>query len=171
MGIKKDLKDGDIGEKIVIKLLERCFAATKNKNMDTRQYYDVIAYEEGFDAHGNYLETDPFTLEVKYDLYSDKSGNIAIEFWNSRQGKPSGINITSAKFWVQVTPAKGVWITTVEKLKQYIKDNKAHKIILNAGDGNANLYLYKVNKILPSIFTRIDKLKDKDLKNIIIEML
>jgi hypothetical protein len=162
MSIKKDLKDGDIGEKIVSKIFEKAkYWAIKNNDTDIRQDYDLLI--------GSL--TQKFTIEVKYDIYSEKSGNIAIEYHNSRQNKPSGIMATKADFWVQVTPNQGSWITTVAKLKQYIKDNKPFRTITDAGDGNANLFLYKADKILSDIFIRIDKLSALELEKTILSML
>lgn len=40
------------------------------------------------------------TYEVKDDQYSAKSGNVAIE--TSCRGKPSGISVTEADWWVHV---------------------------------------------------------------------
>jgi Holliday junction resolvase len=161
MGIQEDFKTGDKAEIKVIKLLKsNGFQACKNKNKATRQFFDIVA------SHGN----STFTLEVKYDVYSERSGNIAIEFNNSRKVKPSGINATTADLWVQVTPKQGSWFTSVAKLKEYISTHKPFRTIISGGDGNADMYLYKADEILPAIFIRCDTLANDALKRAILGM-
>lgn len=155
MSIKKKLATGDDGEQQVIKLLKKAnLLAIKNKDNTTRLYYDIsIVFPEGH----------IITAEIKYDVYSDRSGNIAIEFFNTKQNKDSGINATTAALWFCVTPKHGIWVASTKVLRDYIKLNPPFKTITNGGDNNANFYLYKEKDLFSSIFVRCDKLNKCDL--------
>lgn len=98
-----------------------------------------------------------FTIEVKNDEYAKRSGNVAIEVFNPKSNKASGLSATKANFWAQVLDDE-VWITTVDKLREFTKTAKPHKIIDVGGDNNATLMLYKKEDILNEIFTRIDNI-------------
>lgn len=105
------------------------------------------------------------TIEVKNDVMGAKTGNIALEFWNSRQQSPSGICVTKADFWVHIFKRE-LYITTVTELRKFIKNNDATKIIFSGGDKNANLYIYPATKIL-STFQRADSFNTEKFKEYI----
>lgn len=110
------------------------------------------------------LSGESFTVEVKFDEYASKSGNIAIEFYNPKTCKPSGIGITQADLWVQVlTNPLSAWATSVKRLKEYLHVNRPLRIICSGGDGNASLYLYRQDVILADVFQRIDGLTNDEL--------
>lgn len=161
MGFKKDLQLGKKGEVEVIKLLEKHDIKCKiNEDKATRIYHDII----GSTRKGQ------FSIEVKYDEYCAKSGNIAIEYYNSSKEQESGIDITSAIFWAHLTPNGNkieVWLTPVSELKLFIKENKPFKKLEGVGDGNASIYLFKKNIIMPAIFHDISKFETKPLKKLI----
>lgn len=109
------------------------------------------------------LKRKKFTAEIKYDIMACLTGNLAIEFRNSKQNKPSGIEATKANLWVHCIKDGEhitIWITSVSKLKEYIAVYEPRRTVFNAGDDNADLYLYKDDEIL-SIFTKIDHLDEK----------
>lgn len=143
MGVLRDLEIGESAEKKIIDLYNRCgYPSIKNKDSNERSYYDIISdYNKG---HGT------FTTEVKHDLYANKSGNIAIETFNPKTGKDSGLSITRADLWVHITDIP--YITSVKKLKRYVEENKPFRIISCGGDDNATLYLYRADIILDAIF-------------------
>lgn len=100
-----------------------------------------------------------FTIETKFDLYESLSGNIAIEFHNPKVGKPSGINATKADLWVHVVKdgtGYQAWVARVDKLKEYIRTHKPHRVIDRGGDNNASIYLYRRETLFPAVFRRID---------------
>ena len=144
MGVLQDIKMGESAEKKIIDLYTRIgYSSIKNKDNLMKSYYDIISdYNKG---HGT------FTTEVKHDLYANKSGNIAIETFNPKTGKDSGLGITKADLWVHITDIP--YITSVKKLKEYVEENKPFRIIDCGGDDNATLYLYKADIILDAIFT------------------
>src|SRR5690606_11840147 len=91
--------------------------------------------------------------EVKNDVYSAKSGNVAIEVFNTRQNKASGLTCTKADLWFHVI-SNVVYVTTVEELKKFTNEVKPLRTIGSGGDGNAMLMLYKIEDIL-EIFEEI----------------
>lgn len=95
---------------------------------------------------------------------SCKTGNIAIEFWNPKKNKPSGINVTTSDFWIYClgNPLE-TYLISVERLKEFVEQNKPFRIIDVGGDDNASLMLYKKDAII-SQFIRIDNI-DKDELN------
>lgn len=151
---------GKSGERLVLDILT--FAAIpckENLNTVTREFYDLEAN----------IGSKKFTIECKYDWYSEKSGNLAIEFFNSTKNKPSGIDNTKANLWAIIINDKDyktIWITSVSALKAYIKAHTAFKTIMKAGDGNASIYLYKTEQLL-SIFKRIDNLEKEQIVDVV----
>lgn len=113
-----------------------------------------------------------FTSEVKYDLYAAKSGNIAIEYYNPKSNKPSGLSATKADLWFHaVTKPASVWVTTVQQLKEYTNTKPPHKIVDVGGDDNASMYLYRQDVIFDDIFKRVDNLSPDELRTLIHDLL
>lgn len=161
MGFKRDFSLGRNGEDIVLALLKRAaITIEKNTDKNTRKDYDLIGK----------IDKKNLTIEVKYDYMAVKTGNLALEYHNSKKDEPSGIDATKAKVWAHIILDNGnptVWITSVKNLKSYVKSTTPHKTINKAGDGNAELYLYRIDDILPAIFTRIDNIVVSDIEKII----
>jgi hypothetical protein len=161
MSIQKDLRTGDDGEQKVIALLKKSgWDAAKNVDKATRSFYDI-------EVQG---KRAAFTLEVKNDIYALKSGNIAVEFFNSKSQKPSGITITKANLWVFVV-GEAIWVTHTDTLRTFINDTKPHRIVYSGGDSNADLMLYKIDAILPVIFKQVDELKPEHVTETLMTLL
>jgi hypothetical protein len=124
-----------------------------------RSEWDVVT------AYGQ----DVITTEVKFDAYEQSSGNIAIEVYNPRLGKPSGVTATRAFFWAHVLVGGVVWLTPVTKLKDYVDKHAPCRIIDRGGDGNATLWLHPSKEILPSAFTRVDTMKVDEFQVFVVE--
>ena len=155
--MRKDLAIGKVGEDSVIKALRRAkLSAKRNSKKENRSYYDIES------EIGNV----PFTVEVKNDLYASKSGNIAIEIHNPRSNKKSGLSITKSDIWAHIVDSQ-LWVTKTKDLKKFVKTNKPVRQVDYAGDGNANLLLFKMEDILPNIFFRIDHLKGTEINTLI----
>ena len=164
MGISNDMKMGNDGEDKVKLLVENAgFHYVKNIDEETRLLWDL--------AFGNDDDNDNvYTVEVKNDNYSLKSGNIAIEVENTSQKKPSGLMATESDLWA-IVRGDEVWLANTQELRSFVMENKPFKVIENGGDGNALLLLYKIGNILPAIFEQIDGLDEKELKDIINRLL
>lgn len=162
---QKDLKTGKKGENLVIKLLEENnIQCELNDNKKTRLYYDIA---------GEFGRTK-FTMEVKNDKMAKKTGNLAIEFFNSGKDEQSGIDITKADLWVQLIPSgknTEIWLASVADLRYYISRNTPCRTVLLAGDGNASIHLYARDRILSSVFKSIENLNEAQLKKLIRKLL
>lgn len=100
---------------------------------------DLIVGQEGEKTVATILgvvENDG--IEVKRDLQSHQTGNIAIEYMS--RGKPSGITTTESKYWaIILEKTDTVIIIATERLKKLCKtygrkvyggDNNTSKLIL-----------------------------------------
>jgi hypothetical protein len=105
-----------------------------------------------------FLSNMVVSVEVKFDEKERESGNIAIEVYNPKTDRPSGITITNATLWVVVLADLAVWVTTTDRLRRYIDHHPPVRIVDRAGDKNATLYLYESGVILSDIFIRIDNI-------------
>lgn len=107
------------------------------------------------------------TIEVKYDMMAAKTGNWAIEYYNTRSKKPSGISVTEAILWAHVVldgDNKTLWMIKTKNLKKFIDNNTPSRKLENVGDGNSAIYLYKEDNIMPA-FVRVDN--QQDIKKVV----
>jgi len=146
MSKPKEFAQGSKGEKMVIDLLSKVGGKS-------------VIPEKPLKSHDLEIElgNKKFTGEVKYDLMGHRTGNIALEFWNSKQNAPSGITATKADLWFHIFKEE-IWVANTISLKVYIQNNQPNKIIFSGGDNNANLYIYKADTILTSAFLCLDKI-------------
>jgi hypothetical protein len=148
-------KLGNKGEEFARSVFEKSNIDCEiNEDYDKRYDYDLLC------EYGR----KKFTCEVKYDYMAEKTGNLAIEVNNCRANKPSGINVTKADLWVHIILQDGkktMWATTVANLKKFIKKTKPLRKVTAAGDGNADLLLYKADEILDPLFVRLDNVHKK----------
>lgn len=148
-------KLGKQGEEFALGLLKYAgFEAEKTKK-------ELLEYDLEFK-----VGRKTHTVEVKFDYMSVKTGNIAIEFFNTKKGTPSGIDATKADIWMHLILDNGnivAWIAKTSELKEYIAKNAPKRTITNAGDDNASLYIYNADKLLDGCFVRIDNITDKEL--------
>lgn len=158
VNFKRDLSVGKQGEALLQAVLLKAGIQTViNEDSNKNKFWDLRT------------NTEPsVSFEVKYDIYAARSGNIAIEFYNPKTCKDSGINCTKADIWAHIlTKPSSVWISRVNSLKEFCKNNKPFKVIVAGGDDNASLYLYKQDFILESIFIRIDEQSPENLLKLI----
>lgn len=150
---------GKAGENIVLSLMEQ--AGLKP------QVVNEVCHDIQFT-----LNRKKYKCEVKYDIMSEKTGNIAFEYSNHK-GDPTGILRTTAHIWAHLVPDGShttVWICSVDTIKKLLNEVKPKRIIERAGDGNANIMLYSVD-ILEEMFSRLDNKSVKDIKKSIKEQL
>ena len=160
MGFVCDMRKGKEAEDSVAKILSCYWDIHKASDLKKGRFYDwdLSAAQPGTDY-------EVFTVEVKYDEMQAATGNIAIEVYNSKSNKPSGLSATKADLWCHVLK-DSVWITSVKKLKEFCKEHKPLRKVGAAGDGNASIFLYKTDDIL-KIFGRIDGCQKKQLNKLI----
>lgn len=161
----KSLSLGNKGEDFAIKIFTNAnIEAEKNEDVSKREYYDLVCK----------IGKKKFTAEVKYDWMAQKTGNIAIEFYNSKSQKNSGIAVTKANLWIHMLEDGSnltMWAASVKELKKFIKDNPAHKQVFDVGDNNACLHLYKEKILLNNLLHRCETLDEKALKKLIRKLL
>lgn len=122
------------------------FECTDNSEREKMSDYDIR------------VVSPEFTIEVKEDLYSAKSGNVAIEYWNSKSNKPSGITITKANIWCHIIAGEPFIIKT-KTLKDFIDKVKPKRMLTGVGDGNADIMLYDC-EVLKAVMVPLDNIRE-----------
>lgn len=130
--LKKDLPRGHVGEDIVMEYLKREGHKSVKRIIGNHKEYDIL------------IDDGKISIEVKMDVMSKETGNIAVEHEN--YGKPSGIKTTTANYWAFIYWYKDEWyggIFQTKALKKICK--KAWSV--NGGDDMASkIYLISVSK-------------------------
>lgn len=146
----KDLRVGENGQQIFIDKLNEIenikdIATNKTKTFDVSCDYNNKIY----------------TFEIKFDLMASKTGNLAIEYYNPKTNKPSGIMATEALFWVCIlnNPVE-IYMSPTNILKNFLDKSKPCRIINCGGDKNSAMMLYKKERILKGCFTKINSSSD-----------
>lgn len=164
MGFAVDRVRGLRGEELVVKTLQiDGIECDINEDKDTNIYYDIACK----------MGRKKFTVEVKSDYMAEKTGNLAIEYYNSKKGTPSGVTVTKADLWVHCIKDGTnltVWATSVKNLKAFIAAEEPIKKVEFGGDDNASLLLYSDYHIL-EIFERLDNLPENQIKKAIKRLL
>lgn len=160
--IHKSFATGDIGEKILLNYL-KSIQLSCGKNIDDKKAdYDIWCEFDGF----------RWTFEVKNDVMSLRTDNLALEFFNSKSNKESGITITKADFWVYTFghEMEGIWVGKVERIRDYIQTRKPKKIMYSVGDGNADIMLFDKQAFLKDLFIDVSKLNQLMFKRNLYEL-
>lgn len=96
--------------------------------------YPSIRRYEGFNKDYDLFDDEGNTWEVKSDIGSKVTENIAIEY--QYKGEKSGIARTKAKYWIHIFKRKGKWvyvICEVEILKKFLIELAGIESITNGG--------------------------------------
>jgi hypothetical protein len=140
--IKKDLVVGGHGEELV-------------KNIFKLHKFQV---EEPLDRSHDFRILFPpeLQVEVKNDLYSQRSGNIALEVFNTKQNKASGVLASKTHVWCHIhykdnAPLISFCITS--DLLEYCNNIKPFRIIDSGGDNNSKMMLYKQDDFMDYFWT------------------
>lgn len=137
----KDLKKGQEAENELIEHLRSIgLDATLNEDFSLRYEYDVIARKNDI----------TITFEVKNDVMSDKTGNVALEFFNSKKKEPSGLFRTTATYWVHKFNGS-LYLSPVKTLLQFTSAVKPKRIVYSGGDNNADIMLYDIERFLDEV--------------------
>jgi len=134
----KSKLQGDEVEDTLVSVLSKFGQTQKNTEYGLRYEYDVECNIS--DGKVNYK----LTFECKNDVMAKKTGNVAIEYHNSKKNEPSGVSRTSAVFWAHKIGGI-IWIVSVKALKDFIDVTKPVKVIESGGDDNANLLIYRID--------------------------
>jgi hypothetical protein len=162
------MASGDVAEQKVISLLQKGgHEALKNEDRETRAFYDVEAVLVDKVSDATLAE---FTLEVKNDVYALKSGNVAVEVWNSKSDKPSGLTVTKSDIWVFVV-GEEIWAANTLKLREFVDKTVPKRTVTNAGDGNASILLFEKDVIFGDVFERLDELEQEELTTTLLGLL
>lgn len=135
--------DGAKAEKRVAELF-----LTKCKQIVAVDYNHDYKYDLCFTLNDNHS----ITVEVKNDFLLHRTGNFAIE--TSCRGKPSGINVTQADFFVIYTnyPEHAYTFKTTY-LRELSQDKKYHTVI--GGDNGNTTTMVLIPKCLISSYRDI----------------
>lgn len=130
------MKIGDIAEQELIDHLNKIgMKAEKNTDKNLRLDFDVVAQYNG----------QVLTFEVKNDAMASKTGNMCIEYHNTKKDAASGLYATKANWWVHKLDDT-LWIIKVSDLLSFTATEKPDKTIKSGGDKNANLFIYKIDR-------------------------
>lgn len=152
----KDKAEGDRGEDLVLSLLEAYGLKAGKNPAETKA--GKTQYDLWVDLpHGR------VTAEVKSDLREAKSGNVAVEYYNPRSNKPSGLSATVAELWIFCLADGSVWICRTSDLRRhhlkgpggegYVRD------LPRCGDGNSSSTLFRRTLLFDVWFFQLDHLE------------
>lgn len=158
MSFARDLRTGRIAEKLIATIFSR--------NDIVTDACHAISHDLGFTFEG----VDRLA-EVKYDLYAAKSGNMAVEYYNPKLAKASGIEATKSDVWIVVFSDLTAYAAKTPELLAYTRNVSPHRHIPAGGDGNASLKLYRADDIVEKLFLRIDDLEKGGFENALRELL
>jgi len=155
---KRDLDRGKLGENCVKTFLENCgFECEVVKGKNTA--YDMTVSLKKFKT----------TIEVKYDYYSQISGNMFFETFNPKLNKPSGIYSSEANIFCYVLPDdmhRLMYVAKTTLLKDFLQNETPLRLLTKVGDGNSSGAIYKIETAL-KVFKRIDNLEKEAVVKLI----
>jgi hypothetical protein len=154
----KNKKEGEYGERVFTSVLKRA-GLPATRNMSSKKE-ELLKWDVATEINGVKL-----TAEVKFDIYEARTGNVAIEYYNTRSCKDSGINATEANLWVFVLADDSVWACNVKALRQHFNQSPGVRDVINGGDGNASFRLYRRLELFEKLFTRLDELPSDNIIN------
>jgi hypothetical protein len=157
---RSDKKIGDIAENAVIDIFNKIGRCAKAEKGEIG--YDIelfLPYENDWIAR---------LIEVKYDVMSARTGNVAIEFMNSSMNKASGVLATQSHYWCYAFPDGEIWICSISRFREFLNNSIPLKILHDVGDGNASILLYKKDVLLEACMYKITGLTPKELSELLI---
>ena len=136
----RDLKLGKDIEKKISMLYEKEGYTQLQRSDDSR--FDLVLQKD----------TQIKSFEIKTDLYCSKekdSGNIFVEY--EYKGRPSGINVSEADWWVfYFLNLEELWFIQTDKLKSLI-DEYTFLTTYQSGDDGSNTRGYLIPRNEPNI--------------------
>jgi len=148
-----DLSDGKKAEQYIAKIYKRDFFTT----------CDYVSYHIGkeYDISFSFPRKDSVHVEVKFDKYGAKSGNLCFEL-QDHKGRPSGIMATEAHLMVFIVAKnlqskKQIFEFDVPELREFIEDHvdSVKYKIVKGGDGRAfEMMLIPITEIIKESFCK-----------------
>lgn len=156
-GFRTDLRTGSEGEGRFAAVAERSGLQARRNAAKTRKGLSRFDYRVPVPAHDVTVD-----VEVKYDVYEARSGNVALEVGNPKSGTVSGLAATTAAVWVFVLKDGSVWAARVADLRRAVaraapEDGYVRHVPV-AGDDNAELHLMRRHPFFERYFFRLDGL-------------
>jgi len=148
-----DLSDGKKAEQYIEKLYKKNFYPTSD--------YSSFHIGKEYDISFSFPRKDSIHIEVKFDKYAVKSGNLCFEL-QDHKARPSGIMATEAHLMVFIVAKslqskKQIFEFDVPALREFIEehvDSTTYKIV-KGGDGNAfEMMLVPITEIIKEPFCK-----------------
>ena len=148
-----DLSDGKKAEKFIANLYKKNFYPTSD--------YTSFHIGKEYDISFSFPRKASIHIEVKFDMYAVKSGNLCFETQDHR-GRPSGIMATKAHLMVfivakSIQSKKEIFEFDVPALREFVEehmDTAKYKIV-KGGDGNAfEMMLVPITEIIKESFCK-----------------
>ena len=153
LGFVNSLRHGDRGEQFVISLLtDLNFSPEKDSDLTNPARHDILCR----------VAKKKVSIEVKYDIMSEKTGNIAIEVWNPKADKPSGLTASTSDLWFHLVPDGTnitCWIAKTSDLVRYTKEVTPKRVVEICGDNNSTILLYSNEVVLGTVLQRLENLE------------
>jgi hypothetical protein len=149
----KDLPVAIKTEQEIAERLEKVYGSVIMQFEKTNKY-DLLVRANGLD----YDPTKILKIEIKEDFTCERTDNVGLEF--QCRGKPSGINVTEADYYIYKlhTKTDGIQYVmhSVPALRKKIANGEYFRIVSGGDEGSNSMnYLFKRNiflkdgKILP----------------------
>jgi len=145
LNFKDDVKVGESGEEYIKNFLKNKGYKFISENKDYR--YDLLMS----------FNDVKITYEVKTDVFvspKKDTGNLVVEF--ECRGKPSGLSVTEADYYVYYMPKlKEIWNIKINDLKALIQDNDFRKV--SGGDVGSETKMYLIKREVYKNYFKIHK--------------
>jgi hypothetical protein len=139
--IKADVTEVEVAHLLCEKL---SFLEFKGRSVGKDREKDLIFNDNRPDS-----KKSEMLIEVKEDFYCQKSGNVAVEYFDGDHY--SGINATKADYWVykvhEPSTAIGYYIMPTRELKRLITEKKYHRDLAGGDKGETYMYLFHLEDI------------------------
>ena len=137
----QDLRLGELAEIYVEDILTAHFHEEVERSAIGGKGYDLIS-------------KSGIRFECKYDKMSSITGNLALEY--AYNGKPSGIKVTKADYWVQVMDGD-VWIAHTQAILQLLFAGYRRMMKVKGGDGGNSSMLLLKKEQWQKVFVKIER--------------
>lgn len=157
---------GRFGEQCLKCILEK--AGAKVLENPARSKKGLIGWDLAVE-----LGEKKFTVEVKFDQMEAATGNVAVEYFNTKQARPSGILATKSDLWAFVLrKPTTVWACNTKALRDWFQTKPFYREVACGGDDNAAIRLYRRAELFSSLpFERLDDKEPALLGYLLLKML